>query len=157
MNNKEVKLKTCCITGHRVVNEDKIKYVKDELRKAILELIEQGYSHFISGFADGVDLYFAEIIIELKEEHNLTLEAAIPYRNRVKTGSKKFKDFLSKCNTIGIHSEDYNKGCHFKRNRFMVEISDLVLCVYDGREKGGTLYTIRQATMLEKEVKIIKL
>ncbi len=34
----------------------------------------------------------------------------------------------------------------------MVQESQLVIAVYDGREKGGTLFTMRYANVLEKEL-----
>ena len=41
---------------------------------------EEGVTHFISGMAQGVDLYAAEIVLELKEQYpQITLECAIPY------------------------------------------------------------------------------
>ena len=40
-----------------------------------------GYTEFISGMADGVDLDFAEYVLYLKnhEEFDIKLEAALPY------------------------------------------------------------------------------
>ena len=122
-----------------------------------MQAIDDGYTHFISGFAEGVDLYFAEIVAELKSEYNITLEAAIPYRNRMKTKDVVFKQSIRHCDIIGILAEEYTKSCFMNRNRFMVQVSGRVIAVYDGREKGGTLFTMRYASTLEKEIKIIKL
>lgn len=120
-----------------------------------MEAINNGYTHFISGFAEGVDLYFADIVAEMKEENNLFLEAAIPYRNRMKSKDKEFQRLITQCNAVGIHSEEYSPSCYLARNRFMVQSSDLVIAVYDGREKGCTLSTMRYAHAMEKEVKVI--
>lgn len=150
-----MKTKTCCVTGHRELEPLKIEPIKQALRNAILEALNDGYTHFISGFAEGVDLYFADIVAELKKEHNLFLEAAIPYRNRIKTKDKEFQRLITQCNAVGIHSEEYSSSCYLVRNRFMVQSSDLVIAVYDGREKGGTLSTMRYAHAMQKEVKVI--
>lgn len=150
-----MKTKTCCVTGHRELDPLKIEPIKKALRNAIMEAIKDGYTHFISGFAEGVDLYFADIVAELKEEHDLFLEAAIPYRNRIKTKDKDFQRLITQCNAVGIHSEEYSPSCYLICNRFMVQSSDLIIAVYDGREKGGTLSTMRYAHSLEKEVKVI--
>lgn len=149
--------KTCCVTGHRELEPSKIEPIKQALRNAILEAINDGYTHFISGFAEGVDLYFADIVAELKAEHDLFLEAAIPYRNRMKTKDKDFQRLITKCNAIGVHSEEYSPSCYLIRNRFMVQSSDLVIAVYDGRENGGTLSTMRYAHAMENEVKVISI
>lgn len=152
-----MKAKTCCVTGHRELDPLKIEPIKETLRNAILGAINDGCTHFISGFAEGVDLYFADIVAELKKEHDLFLEAAIPYRNRIKTKDKDFQRLITQCNVVGIHSEEYSPSCYLIRNRFMVQSSDLVIVVYDGREKGGTLSTMRYAHALEKEVKVISI
>ncbi|WP_242981776.1 SLOG family protein [Alkalibaculum bacchi] len=143
------------MTGHRELDPSKIEPIKKALRNAIMEAIKDGYTHFISGFAEGVDLYFAEIVAELKEEHDLFLEAAILNRNRVKTKDTEFQRLLTQCNVVGIHAEEYSPSCYLVRNRFMVQSSDFIIAVYDGREKGGTLSTMRYAHALEKEVKVI--
>ena len=59
--------KTCCVTGYRNIPANKINYVKHELHREIQAAIEDGYTRFISGFADGADLLFAAIIAEEKQ------------------------------------------------------------------------------------------
>lgn len=152
--------KTCCVTGHRKIAESKIGYVKQELRREIIEAITDGYLHYISGFADGVDLWFAEIVLELKREHpNLTLEAAVPYRKRLQSlyANEETTKLLVQCSAIGVHSEGYDHNCFIKRNRFMVQCSSRVIAVYDGRETGGTVFTMREAAILQRDVRIIKI
>ena len=41
-----MKGKTCCITGHRDIPPDKLSYVEEELRKAVKEAIEDGFTLF---------------------------------------------------------------------------------------------------------------
>ena len=43
-----------------------------------------------------------------------------------------------------------------QRNRYMAAESQRVIAVYDGRDRGGTLYTMRYAHTLEKEVRVIE-
>lgn len=76
--------KTCCVTGHRDIPAAQIGYVEQELRREVKAAIADGYTCFISGFADGVDLIFAAIVAEQKEFfQELFLEAAIPYAGRI--------------------------------------------------------------------------
>ena len=56
--------KTCCVTGHRNISIDCITRVEQALRHEILLAIEDGYTRFISGFAEGADLIFASIVAE---------------------------------------------------------------------------------------------
>lgn len=148
----------CCVTGHRDIPAEKVDFVKQELRRKILQAIEDGYTHFISGFAEGADLIFAAIVAELKRDNRaLKLEAAIPYRNRMKTPNKVFQEFIRQCDIVGVHSETYYPGCFDKRNRIMLSHSQRVIAVYDGRGKGGTCSTMRYAYSQEKELKTINI
>ena len=45
---------------------DSEKTIKKELRAEILNSINEGFNVFISGMARGVDIWAAEIVIELK-------------------------------------------------------------------------------------------
>lgn len=56
--------KTCCVTGHRDIPASKINTVKYSLYREIQAAIADGYTRFISGFADGSDLLFAAIVAE---------------------------------------------------------------------------------------------
>ncbi len=146
--------KTCCVTGHRDFPQDNVNTITTELRKEIIFAIEQGYNHFISGFAAGVDLIFADIVAELKEQYHITLEAAIPYLGRIKTPDADFQRLIKLCDVVKSHSERYSKDCYMKRNRYMIEQSALVIAVWDGRQTGGTAATVRYAKKQERIVKI---
>ena len=46
--------KTCCVTGHRDIPKEYLDYVEQELRREVQAAIEDGYTRFISGFAEGL-------------------------------------------------------------------------------------------------------
>ena len=62
------KIKTCCVTGHRDIPEEKVDRIHSLLRREILAAIQDGYTHFISGFAFGADLLFADIVVGTKRD-----------------------------------------------------------------------------------------
>lgn len=71
-------IKICCFTGHRPQNlpfrfdeqDRRCRKLKRVLQKEILRQInEEGVQHFISGMAIGVDMYAAEIVLELKHKY----------------------------------------------------------------------------------------
>lgn len=147
--------KTCCVTGHRKIPIEKIQYVKERLTEEIADAIEDGYTNFISGFASGSDLYFAEIVKSYIDRGlKLNLEAAIPYRKRYgalmkNTDSNKL---LLACSNIKVLSENYSINSFMERNLYMIENSERVIAVYDGRNKGGTFNTIKAAERMNKQV-----
>lgn len=145
--------KTCCVTGHRDIPAEQMDRIQELLRGEILAAIKDSYTRFISGFAVGADLLFAEIVAELKEACPITLEAAIPYPGRMKTPDETFQRLIRCCDTVKIHSDVYSKGCYMRRNRYMVDQSQRVIAVYDGRLCGGTAATVRYAK--EKDVRVV--
>ena len=147
--------KSCCITGHRDIKSDKIASVKQQINEAVKQAVDEGYTYFISGFAQGADLYFAKNVVELKTEHNLILEAAIPHRGRMDSKNHDFQRLIEECNVVRVMTEKYNFSCYMIRNRFMVDASKLVIAVYDGRTSGGTYKTLKYAEETGKLVKII--
>ena len=77
-----MKGKTCCVTGHRDIPQKEIDAIKTKLRQEVEKAISDGFTCFMSGFAEGVDQYFAEIVLEMKKANPaLDLVAVIPYRN----------------------------------------------------------------------------
>ena len=80
----EMEGKTCCVTGHRDLPQKEIGRVKAALRREIDSAVADGFTRFMSGFADGVDQYFAEIVLEKKKTNPaLELIAVIPYQKRL--------------------------------------------------------------------------
>lgn len=149
--------KTCCFTGHREIPEDKSAYVDAMLRKAVNEAIEDGYTRFISDFAEGTDLMFAAIVAEAKKQQPLLyLEAAIPYEGRLKNKDHEFQNLLTLCDSVKVLCSNYSSRCFFIRNRYMVSESSRVIAVYDGRARGGTLYTMRYASTQKRDLRIIE-
>lgn len=145
--------KTCCVTGHRNIPIEHTNHIADLLYQEVQAAIADGYTHFISGFAAGADLLFAEIVAQLKTMYSLTLEAAIPYPDRLKTPDKTFQRLIRCCDTVKIHSDHYCKDCYMRRNRYMADQSQRVIAVYDGRPTGGTAATVRYAQ--NKDIHIV--
>ena len=136
--------KTCCVTGHRDIPAEETAHVKEALRREIGKAVNDGFTVFLSGFADGVDQYFAEMILELQNKNpDLKLIAQPTHA------------LLDACAEVIVIQEEYRPNVYSKRNRYMVEHADRVIAVYDGREKGGTVKTIRYAHQFRKELREI--
>ena len=137
---------TCCFTGHR---PDKLPWGEDEadprclrLKRAVARAVEDAYvsgvRHFISGMARGVDLYCAEAVLELREaEPDILLECARPCETQADgwpaAEQERYRSILDRC--------DFET----RRNRYMVDRSDMLIAVYNGVPKGGTFQTLAYA------------
>jgi uncharacterized phage-like protein YoqJ len=150
--------KTCCVTGHRNLPQREINYVKAALRREIDRAAADGYTCFISGFGEGVEQYFAEIVLEKKKENPaLELIAVIPYRKRLDSLNEKGRTYkmLEACSEVVVVQEEYHPSVYSRRSRYMAERSDRVIAVYDGQKKGGTVRMIRFVHLLKKELREI--
>ena len=64
-------------------------------------------------------------------------------------------EMLEACAGVVVMQEKCHPSVYSHRNRYMVEHSDRVIAVYDGREKGGTVRTIRFAHQMKKVLREI--
>lgn len=162
--------KNCCCTGHRPkgfpfkYDIDKHKhtvYLLTLEEKIELAITEYGITNFISGMALGVDMDFAETVLKLRNKYPITLECAIPCPNQTliwnNTDKLRYKSILKRANEIYLVSERYTPECMLKRNRYMVDKSELVIAVFNGIQKGGTWYTINYAKKTNKIIEVINL
>lgn len=162
--------KKCSCTGHRPQkfpfeysrrSKEYLTYFKELENKIKTAITEYGVTHFISGMAIGVDLDFAQIVLKYRKKYSLTLECAVPCSNQTLKWDKKdiarYNRILKKADSITLVSERYTPECMLKRNRYMVDKSDLVIAVFNGIEKGGTWYTIQYAERRSVPILILNL
>ncbi len=130
-------------------NEEKmIKLLQKELKV----FIDNGFSNFLTGMADGSDLIFTKAILRLKEEHeNIILQAIVPFKTQEKfyIARDKFDyyNILSKCDVVRIIDSNYNASSFRKRNEYLVENSSILIAITDDTTKirSGTTQTINIA------------
>ena len=160
----------CCVTGHRPKG---FPFVREEtdliftiytgiLYHEIENLINEGYTHFITGMAEGADMDFAKAVIDLRFKfNNISLEAALPYPlsvpKRKTPQSEERGGILLECDSKHMVSPYYHRGCMQKRNQYMVDKSDMVLAIWNGKNEGGTWNTIKYAQSVNKPIKYIML
>lgn len=132
----------CCFTGHR---PNKLDYSENEIKPlletAIDNAISDGYVTFITGMAEGVDIWAAEIVLEKKKENkDLHLICAVPHpgfekrRSQYETG--RYKNIIKNADYVTTISDNYYRACYQKRNIWMVDRSSLVITVFNGTASG---------------------
>jgi uncharacterized phage-like protein YoqJ len=159
---------TVCFTGHRPkkfafgYDEDHLdcQRIKELLREAVERSIADGYTHFISGMALGVDTWAAEIVLELRDSGtSITLEAAIPCQNQERfwkePSQKIYADILSRVDVKTLVSDyPYAPYLMIKRDKYMVDNSARLIAIYDGTA-GGTQKTYDYAK--KKNLDIVRI
>ena len=110
-------MKTCAFTGHRPKglgypeSDGRCTALKEKLRSLIIRMIEkEGVTHFISGMAQGVDMYAAESVLELKKQYpQITLECAIPYERQAAYWSEPLRTATSPLQSGAIRRRCYKR------------------------------------------------
>lgn len=144
----------CCFTGHRDFNSEKYPNIYLKLVDEIKKVYNDGCDYFITGAARGLDYEAAVAVNSLKSNgFSVTLEAAIPYPQMISQYQCAYSIINSDVNIyIG---EKYSREIFHIRNRYMVDKSDVVIAVYDGRKGGGTDYTMKYAKKCGKKLIVI--
>lgn len=109
--------------------------------------------------AEGFDLLAGRIILEVKEKYpDIRLIAVIPYplqSSAFKGHSKEIYERIIKEAEGNITiCPTYTYDCFHKRNDYMVDNSDVLICFFNGT-KGGTEYTVKRA--IKAGLKIINI
>ena len=160
MTEQEKRMYRCCFTGHRPekLSVDE-KSAKELLEKEIRKAVNDGYRTFISGMARGIDIWAAQIVLQIKKEgQNIHLICACPFEGFESSWSKQwqveYRTILEKADLVKYISPSYSRSCFQVRNEWMVDHSNRVIAFYNG-EPGGTLNTINYAE--RKKVEVVNL
>ena len=100
--------------------------LKQKIRDVTEALILEGYKQFYTGMAQGVDIWFAECVLDLQDIYpDIELIAAVPYtgqRDRLSISDRfRYDRIIDRCAEVNVLCETYTKYCMSKRNRFMVD------------------------------------
>lgn len=129
---------------------------KEKLDAVIGAVYESGVTHFITGMANGCDMYCAEAVLKLRERFpDITLEAAVPYDGQEDRWSadlkRRYQNIIINCDAVNIISDKYTSFCMMQRNKFMVDKASILIACYDGKP-GGTWNTIKYAMDNDREI-----
>ena len=113
------------------------RIVAERLKQTVEKLILNGYCYFGAGGALGFDTLAAECVLYLKSE-----DIAI------------YEQIKAQADKVVYTSEEYTRGCMFKRNRHLVDNSSICIA-YLTESKGGTAYTVNYAK--QKKIQVINL
>ena len=145
---------TCCFSGHRELDNN---FFIDNTEETIKKLIKEGYKTFLVGMALGFDTVVFQTLLKYKN-NNIDIIACVPCPEQNKYFTKEqqqtYLELLNKADKIVYTSNVYSKGCMFKRNRYMVDNSSL-LVAYLKENKGGTYYTVKYALSLNKKLVLV--
>lgn len=158
----------CAFTGHRPSHfhfkydeshPDCVK-LKENMRTEILTMIEKDITTYLSGMALGVDIWGAEIVLELKTRFpQLKLIAVLPCETQANNWTvqlrERYFNILSRCDDVIYISRRYTSRCMFKRNQYLVDHAAHIMAVYDDGGRGGTAFTVTYAKKKDRAITLI--
>ena len=163
-----MKESTCAFTGHRPksfpwkYNETAPDCVllKEVLSEQIKVLADRGVTDWLSGMAQGVDLWCAQIILGLRKENPaLKLHAILPCVGQelkwTASAQKHYRSILAQANEVIYVGQEYSRDSMLERNRYLVDHSSILLAVYNGTWLSGTGATVRYARQLGRSIYIL--
>jgi uncharacterized phage-like protein YoqJ len=146
--------KVICITGHRRFKHLRKKDVRvwiQSMSEITLSLYPDAV--FICGGAPGVDLWAAEVWSEMGIDWCLIKPCG---NHGVGVWSdqllKKRDELAKKAKKVKVLMPEYRNGCLNKRNEWMVNKADLILGLFDGRQRGGTKHCLSYARQQRKRI-----
>ena len=161
-------LHTCAFTGHRPhkfpwrENEADPRCVelKETLAEQIAMLVKAGVTEYVTGGADGVDCWAAEIVLAMREKNPaLTLRCVLPCEGQADKWSdaarERYHAILKRADSVDYVSRQYYDGCMIDRNHRLVESAGLLLAVFNGVRRSGTGATVNYARKLGREIIVI--
>lgn len=144
--------KRCAFTGYRPqkmpwgFDEKDLRCAdfKRRVKDAIQSLYEQGYRHFISGGALGMDMFAAEAVVELRAVHpDMILEMVSPFDDQAAKWSPELRvrhdRLFEQADVTTATGHAYTKAALFRRNHYLVDNADLLLAAYDGQPSGTAM------------------
>ena len=157
----ELKQHRCCFTGHRPMKLTRpIEAVQAELEKEIRLAVNEGFTVFITGMAQGVDIWAAQTILRLRNEgRQLRIICASPYEGFERRWSNNWKqqynEVIQRADLVRFICPDYSPSCFQIRNEWMVHHASRVIAVFNG-EPSGTKNTIDFARKQGVPVRVIE-
>ena len=158
----------CAFTGHRPKKfpwgydeaDSRCVALKKALAEQIARLVDEGYTDFLSGMAEGTDAWAALAVLSLKKENSaLKLHSILPCEGQADGWSASARELyysiLEQADEVVYVSRAYSKNCMLKRNRYLIDHAACLLAVYNGEWRGGTAMTVRYATSKQRKIILI--
>lgn len=160
--------RACAFTGHRPSKfpwrydetDSRCVALKAALKEQIRLLVAAGVTQFLSGMAEGTDIFCSEIVLALREKNPaLKLHCILPCTAQSEKWSASsrelYRSILKQADSVVYVNRDYHKDCMLERNRFMVEHASALLAVYNGARRSGTGATVNYARKMGREIIVI--
>lgn len=146
-------MKVLHVTGYKsmemgIFKEDdpKVHFIKAAIEKQLTRFIEEGLEWVIVSGQMGVELWTAEIILDLKETYDINLAVFPPFENQDKRWPENLKAKYEEITMLAdfykpLYEGDYKGPYQFRaKNMWLVEKSDASLLLMDDEYPGSVRF-----------------
>ncbi|MGM7721975.1 DUF1273 domain-containing protein [Metabacillus sp. Hm71] len=142
-------------------NDDQaVQYIKKAIEKSLIGLFEEGLEWVIISGQLGVELWAAEVVLDLQLEYpDVKLAVLTPFLNQESGWSEANREYyefiLSQADLVdSITKREYDSPTQLKlKNEFLIKKSEGLLLVYDEEKQGSPKYLLETARKKEESTK----
>lgn len=146
-------MKILMVTGYKpmelnIFKEDdsRIQFIKATLEKRIREFLEEGLEWVIISGQMGVELWAADVVMDLQEEYPVQLGVFPPFENQDSRWPEMLKEKYEELTMTAdffkpIYKGDYQGPYQFRtKDMWLIDKSDACLLLMDEELPGSTKY-----------------
>ncbi|WP_035504983.1 SLOG family protein [Halobacillus karajensis] len=151
-------MKTIVVTGYKPIemgifkhNDPKVHFIKETIRRRLLSYIEEGLEWVLVSGQMGVELWAAEVVLDLKEEYEIQLGVLPPFENQEERWPEDVKQVYEELTMLAdfyqtIYKKGYDGPYQFRaKDQFLINHSDGCLVLFDEDTEGSPQYFLRIA------------
>ncbi|WP_134701408.1 SLOG family protein [Ammoniphilus sp. YIM 78166] len=149
-------MKTVVLTGHRKheiglwgEKHPAFPYIKEAYRRKMVEAIELGVEWFLCSATQGLELYSAQWMIELRKDYpQAKLAILLPFYNQEKNwkedAQEQYQRVLAQADYMDyISKREYVQPWQLsQKNQYMIEKSDGLITFFNGVERTHPWYYV---------------
>ena|SRR5699024_1787228 len=146
-------MKVLTVTGYKPMelnifneNDERIKFIKYALKQRLTAFIEEGLEWVIVSGQSGVEMWAAEVVLDLKDTYDINLGVFPPFENQANRWPEALQQKYEELKMTADHYQtiykgDYKGAFQFKaKDKWFVEKSDASLILMDHEYPGSTVY-----------------
>lgn|SRR5699024_5946225 len=151
-------MKILTVTGYKPMelnifseSDERIKFIKYALKQRLISFIEEGLEWVLISGQSGVEMWAADVVIELKETYDINLGVFPPFENQANRWPEHLQHKYEELSFTADHFQtlyqgDYQGPFQFKeKDKWFVEKSDASLILMDQEYPGSTIFYHRIA------------
>lgn len=151
-------MKILTVTGYKPnemgifkIDDSKIVYVKEAIKRRLIPWIEDGLEWILVSGQAGVELWTAELVLELKEIYDIKIAVIPPFLEQESRWPEplqmKYQDIVFGADFYQpIYDKAYEGPYQFQaKDKWLLEKSDACLLLYDEDTKGTPYFFLNKA------------